>query len=497
MATLTLAMIVRNEEGVLARCLDSIQELCDEIIICDTGSTDKTIEIAQKYSQAKVVHFKWVDDFGGARNHSFKHATQDLILWLDADDVIKPADFEKIKRFKQQNLDQMKDCYICPYQYSHDHLDNVSISLKRERIFKRSANPIWMYRIHECIPLAHFKTIDNHCDIEIHHYKTALQTVRAEGRNVKILKECVEDPAQTCARYEFYYGKELVDVNNDEAEKYLKKYLNHWEYYEDAFFATFQLAKIEFSRKNFDLAANYCFDSLKLDQRRGDVFCFLGLIYVNKVRWDLAAFWYRVALEMPKPEDSLGFFDMSQHTYIPHFQLGFVYYHTKEFEKSLHHSQEALKFRPNDPQATNNIKFAKLALGKTDVVSGKKKYAIYIYFNYDINNPNIRYRKVNLQKELRRKNIEADIVRNFKDLDNYDYILTHTVFSESEMNHLKLQGKIIAYDLAEGGPGVFDDVLQKMLPQYNLITCSSSKLLYYCKRNYNVNAVLLPDSFEA
>src|SRR5579885_3808492 len=88
MPTLSLCMIVRNEEEVIGRCLDSIQDCCDEIIICDTGSTDKTVEIVSKYPQVKVVHFTWVDDFAAARNFSFQHATKDLILWLDADDII-------------------------------------------------------------------------------------------------------------------------------------------------------------------------------------------------------------------------------------------------------------------------------------------------------------------------------------------------------------------------------------------------------------------------
>lgn len=94
MATVSLCMIVRNEEKVLARCLDSVRGIADEICITDTGSTDKTREIAQKYGTVQV--FPWCDDFSAARNFSFAQARMDYTLWLDADDVLLPSDRQKL-----------------------------------------------------------------------------------------------------------------------------------------------------------------------------------------------------------------------------------------------------------------------------------------------------------------------------------------------------------------------------------------------------------------
>ena len=85
MPKLSLCMIVKNEEKFLAGCLESVKNIVDEIIIVDTGSTDKTIEIANSYN-AKVYHFEWKNDFSLARNESIKHATGDWILILDADE---------------------------------------------------------------------------------------------------------------------------------------------------------------------------------------------------------------------------------------------------------------------------------------------------------------------------------------------------------------------------------------------------------------------------
>lgn len=67
MIKVSLCMIVKNEEEVLRQCLDSVNNLCEEIIIVDTGSTDKTKEIAREYTD-KIIDFKWIDDFSAARN---------------------------------------------------------------------------------------------------------------------------------------------------------------------------------------------------------------------------------------------------------------------------------------------------------------------------------------------------------------------------------------------------------------------------------------------
>ena len=94
MKEISLCMIVRNEEEVIERCLKSICDLVDEIIIVDTGSTDKTKQIVSKYTD-KIYDFEWVNDFAKARNYSFSKATKDYILWLDADDVILEEDRKK------------------------------------------------------------------------------------------------------------------------------------------------------------------------------------------------------------------------------------------------------------------------------------------------------------------------------------------------------------------------------------------------------------------
>ena len=95
-ATVSLTMIVRNEENNLPHCLTSARGLFDEIVVVDTGSTDRTKDIAVEFG-AKVIDFVWIDDFAAARNMSLAHATGDYAFWLDADDVLDPPQREKLK----------------------------------------------------------------------------------------------------------------------------------------------------------------------------------------------------------------------------------------------------------------------------------------------------------------------------------------------------------------------------------------------------------------
>jgi len=89
-------MLTKNEEKNIANCLNSVKDIVDEIIIVDTGSTDKTKEIARKFN-VKLFDFKWTDDFSAARNESLRHAVKDWILVLDADETLDQESSKLLK----------------------------------------------------------------------------------------------------------------------------------------------------------------------------------------------------------------------------------------------------------------------------------------------------------------------------------------------------------------------------------------------------------------
>jgi glycosyltransferase involved in cell wall biosynthesis len=99
---LSLCTIVKNEEATLPRTLDSVKDIVDEIVVLDTGSSDRTREIAQDCG-ARVYRFEWCDDFAAARNECLKYATGDWILVLDADEVLVPSIVPQIKQAIQSD----------------------------------------------------------------------------------------------------------------------------------------------------------------------------------------------------------------------------------------------------------------------------------------------------------------------------------------------------------------------------------------------------------
>ncbi|WP_233476275.1 glycosyltransferase family 2 protein [Paenibacillus sonchi] len=106
-------MIVKDEEALLSRCLESVKGIADEIIIVDTGSTDRTKQIAENYG-AKIYDYVWSNDFAAARNESLRHAAGKWILVLDADEYLGSNDHSKWIEFLQKEKPQAHLAYTLP-----------------------------------------------------------------------------------------------------------------------------------------------------------------------------------------------------------------------------------------------------------------------------------------------------------------------------------------------------------------------------------------------
>lgn len=104
MTTISLCMIAKNEEACLERALRSVQSIVKEIVLVDTGSTDKTKEIAAQFTE-KIIDFPWIDDFSAARNESIRHATGDWIIVLDADETIALQDHQLLLELINDHAD--------------------------------------------------------------------------------------------------------------------------------------------------------------------------------------------------------------------------------------------------------------------------------------------------------------------------------------------------------------------------------------------------------
>jgi tetratricopeptide (TPR) repeat protein len=144
--TLSLCMIVKDEEKFLPTCLESIRDYVDEIIIVDTGSTDRTIEIAERYN-AKVYHHAWENSFSKARNYSLKYATCDWIIWLDADEEVDKEDAHKLKEVIKDNT---VDVIHIPVFNKPVGGKNSSVS-NLEKIFRNHIGIYFEGIVHNCL----------------------------------------------------------------------------------------------------------------------------------------------------------------------------------------------------------------------------------------------------------------------------------------------------------------------------------------------------------
>ncbi len=152
MITISLCMIVKNEERILARCLDSVVGLVEEIIIVDTGSTDSTKSIAARYTD-KIYDFVWVDDFSAARNFAFSKATMEYVYTADADEVISEENRERFLQLKQLLLPEIEIVQMkYGNQLSHGTVYNYDEEY-RPKLFKRLREFVWIEPIHEVMRL--------------------------------------------------------------------------------------------------------------------------------------------------------------------------------------------------------------------------------------------------------------------------------------------------------------------------------------------------------
>jgi len=226
---LSLSMIVKNEENSLPGCLENMKGIADEIIIVDTGSTDNTIQIAEKYG-AKIFHFAWVNDFAAARNESLKHCTCEWVLYLDADERLN-----KMSRITIRNLlidtPENVDGYVCNIESSHLQLDGSSEKHRGgyPRIFRNLGYPTIKFegRVHEQIAPSIFalgRSID-FSNITIDHlgYNQSREVMEAKiRRNYQLLLAHVKEEPENAYAW-FQLGQTLAQMQLlPEAEKTIR-----------------------------------------------------------------------------------------------------------------------------------------------------------------------------------------------------------------------------------------------------------------------------------
>ena len=289
MITISLCMIVKNEERVLKRCLDSVADLVDELIIVDTGSTDATMEIAASYPKAKIYEFAWINDFAAARNFAFSKATQEYIYSADADEVLDKENHERFKVLKQALLPEVEIVqmkygnqlrYGTVYNYDEEY---------RPKLFKRLRTFEWEEAIHETIRTT---PVIFDSDIVITHMPEGSHA----GRDFAAFECLTANGERMSKRLHNMYAKELFITGTDEdfvqAGAFFEESASDTdrtsEEVKEACLVAAAAAKRAGDVKKFFKYAM----KVIADNGCAEICCELGDFYMAEKDWQEAAIWY-------------------------------------------------------------------------------------------------------------------------------------------------------------------------------------------------------------
>lgn len=351
MNEISVCLIVKNEQQVLERCLKCVEKFADEIIVVDTGSTDKTIEIAKAHTK-NVFNFEWQNDFALARNFSFSKATCPFIMWIDADDVVPNSEIKKINQLKKGKMDA--DVYMLKYAISFDENNNPTFSYFRERILRASKNFVWQGFVHEVIvPCGKIE----HLNITIEHRKEHKSNPK---RNLKIYNEKIKQGEILNPRQQFYYARELFyNEKFKKCIKVLKNYLkNNNLFLPNKLDAHKTIAQCLLKLGNKTEAFNWLVESLKFSQPSAEICCLLGEIKVEE-NLTQAKFWFESALNCKQDFESGAFIQEDYYNFIPFMQLCYVNFKLGNFQQAKLFHEKAKKLHPKNESVVYNDMFFK------------------------------------------------------------------------------------------------------------------------------------------
>ncbi len=354
--TIGLSMIVKNESDVLARLLDGIAPAVDEIVIVDTGSTDDTVKIAQKYTD-NVFSLVWIDNFSAARNFAREKIKSDYFMWLDADDTVPPETRDYILRLKRKkNLDA--DIVMLPYVLGYDESGKPTYSYYRERIIKNSPEFYWQGAVHEAIGLRG----------KIIYAKSPIVHAKPSGRsngtrNLDIYKKLIKSGETLSPRERYYYARELYynGLIADAAREF-SAFID----LKDGFTvnktdACILLVRCYKQTGDNEKALNAATKALAYNTPSAELCCLLGELFFDKGDYPCAAYWYGNALKCKDDGKSGAFVQADYGGFLPLVWLSVCHDRMGNIKRAFSYHLRAKRLRPHDKSVTaNDVYFASL-----------------------------------------------------------------------------------------------------------------------------------------
>ena len=227
MARISQCMIVKNEEKNIERALSWGKGIVSEQIVVDTGSSDRTVEIAEQMG-AKVYHFEWIDDFAAAKNFAISKAKYEWIALLDADEYFQQEDAQKLLYYVRKLQNKKYDMILTAW-VQLDEEEKVKAVSTQSRVFRNTPGLRYKRRIHEFLASLdgyEYKYVDAVNELSIYHTgytQEAQEKKKGSNRNLKLIEaELAENPDD----WEMlgYLGDEHYNrLNLEEAEEAYRK----------------------------------------------------------------------------------------------------------------------------------------------------------------------------------------------------------------------------------------------------------------------------------
>ncbi|QAA30594.1 glycosyltransferase [Clostridium manihotivorum] len=342
----SLCMIVKNEEEYLPRCLASIKDIVDEIIIVDTGSTDRTLEIAKSFN-AKTYFFKWNNNFSEARNESLKHASKDWILIMDADEELYKEDQELVRILLNSKLDENAIYNFQGVSYCGNYIDeNNKIINLNPRLFKNNIGLHYEGAIHNQLAYSenNYHVICE--DVKVHHYgylNKRIASTDKRNRNLTILtNQLKKHPNDKFVL--FNLGNEYAALGDLEKalEFYYKCYDNFNPDVGFGYALLIRMVYVNFDIGKYDESLRLIGEGINYYPECTDLYFLKAENYKILGKPTLQIKALEKCIELGEPPANLKFFDGTGGVKAFN-ELGNIYYELRDFETAYNYYIEALK----------------------------------------------------------------------------------------------------------------------------------------------------------
>jgi glycosyltransferase involved in cell wall biosynthesis len=274
---ISVCLIVKNEETCIEKCLESVKN-ADEIIVLDTGSTDKTGDIVRKYTDKYYPNeYKWEDSFCKARNYALSKCSGDWILSIDADEILELGGMEKIKKgieFAEINKQKTINCVMVANISGDEFLF--------PRLFKRCPEVYWKGDIHNYLNV----TDNNKSDIRITYSYSAAHSLDP-NRSLRILLKVVKENPKSI-REVFYLAREYFYRRDYTTAIYwYKDYLTRANWAPEWSEAWLMLSRCYWAEDKADEAKDACLQAIKINADFKEALLFMAEICgpKNRIKW--------------------------------------------------------------------------------------------------------------------------------------------------------------------------------------------------------------------